>query len=83
MPSDGPAVAAQHGPTTGHLPASSKNVERVGKLDLTNVEGGISDVAAFGNYAYLGTYNGLVRHPRLMPEPRVYGLERMSRSAAK
>ncbi len=65
---DGPAVVAQHGPTTGHLPASSKNVELVGKLDLTNVEGGISDVAAFGNYAYLGTY-----HPECAGRPGAQG----------
>src|SRR5215218_9920690 len=56
---DGPPPAAgeQHGGTGGHLPASSANVELVGKLRLTNVVGGISDVGAFGNYAYLGAFN--------------------------
>jgi len=48
----------QHGGTGGHLPASSENVELVGKIDtLTNVAGGISDVGTFGNYAYLGAFN--------------------------
>lgn len=47
----------QHGEPGGHLPASSKNVQLVGKLDnLTNVPGRISDVGAFGNFAYLGAF---------------------------
>ncbi|HSL68105.1 MAG TPA: hypothetical protein VK977_08095, partial [Actinomycetota bacterium] len=60
---DSPVEAAealdehQHGGVGGHLPASSANVELVGKLKLTNVAGGISDVGAFGNYAYLGAFN--------------------------
>jgi hypothetical protein len=55
----------QHDEPGGHLPASSKNVELVGKLDnLTGVQGGIADVAAFGKYAYLNTY---------WPECTVYG----------
>jgi LVIVD repeat len=32
-------------------------MERVGHLTLTNVEGGIADVAAFGNYAYLNAFS--------------------------
>lgn len=47
----------QHGGDHGHLPASSKNVELVGKVDLTGVDGGIADVAAFGRYAYLSAFH--------------------------
>ncbi|MBA3430924.1 MAG: hypothetical protein H0U16_05525, partial [Actinobacteria bacterium] len=54
----GEGIHDQHGSTSGHLPASSSNVELVGKLDtLTNVERGIADVAAFGNYAYLNAFS--------------------------
>jgi len=48
---------AQHGGVGGHLPASSANVELVGKLRLTDVPGRISDVATLGDYAYLGAYD--------------------------
>jgi hypothetical protein len=37
---------AQHGPTSGHLPGSAENVDLVGKRQLTNQEGDISDVSA-------------------------------------
>ncbi len=47
----------QHGGTGGHLAASSQNVELVGKVNLTGVPGGISDVAAFNGYAYLGAFS--------------------------
>ncbi|MQA99882.1 MAG: hypothetical protein GEU78_06255 [Actinobacteria bacterium] len=47
----------QHGGDDGHLPASSSNVELVGKVDLTNRDGGIADVGAFGNYAYLNAFH--------------------------
>jgi len=57
-PADGPAPAAeQHGGVGGHLPASSENVDLVGKVRLTNVAGGISDVGVWGKYAYLGAFN--------------------------
>ncbi|MBA2240188.1 MAG: hypothetical protein H0W09_02920 [Solirubrobacterales bacterium] len=47
----------QHGVDAGHLPASSSNVDLVGKLTtLTNQDGGIADVAAFGDYAYLAAF---------------------------
>ena len=49
----------QHGHVDGHLPAVQRNVELVGKLDLfgeNEQEGRIADVAAFGNYAYLGAF---------------------------
>ncbi len=58
-PADGPRVQEddhQHGATDGHLPASNKNIQLVGKLKLTNVPGGIADVTAFGNYAYLNAW---------------------------
>jgi hypothetical protein len=47
----------RHEGEDGHLPPSSHNVELVGKLGLTNVAGGISDVGAWGDFAYLGTFN--------------------------
>jgi hypothetical protein len=52
---------AQHGPSTGHLPGSSENVDLVGKLKLTNFEGDISDVSALQTsdgrwFAYLGDW---------------------------
>ncbi len=48
----------QHGPSTGHLPASSLNVTLVGKVDVSGAVGvnrpnHIADVAVLGNYAYL------------------------------
>ena len=56
---DGPAEDPkdQHGTDDGHLPASRKNVVRIGKIDLTRVDGGIADVAAFGRYAYLAAFH--------------------------
>jgi hypothetical protein len=48
----------QHGPLTGHLPATSSNVALVGKLRVHDATAGIiSDVAELGNYAYLGQYS--------------------------
>jgi hypothetical protein len=52
----------QHGPSSGHLPASSDNVELVGKAKLTSKAGDISDVSALQSssdgkwYAYLGDW---------------------------
>lgn len=51
----------QHGPSTGHLPASSENVDLLGKLRLTSFEGDISDVSALQApngrwYAYVGDW---------------------------
>ncbi|MCP9487068.1 MAG: hypothetical protein MSC30_14550 [Gaiellaceae bacterium MAG52_C11] len=49
---------AQHGGSDGHLPATSANVELVGKLRLSGVvPGRVSDVGTLGDYAYLGAYN--------------------------
>jgi hypothetical protein len=52
---------AQHGPSTGHLPASVENVELVGKLKLTSFAEDISDVSALQTsdgrwFAYLGDW---------------------------
>ena len=62
-PDDGAAKnhLDQHGPSTGHLPASSENVELVGKQKLTSHEGDISDVSALQTedgrwFAYLGDW---------------------------
>ena len=56
-PVDGPPPAgAEHPGGPGHLAPGSKNMRLVGKLDLGQVEGGIADVAAFGNYAYLNAF---------------------------
>jgi hypothetical protein len=49
----------QHGESDGHLPAVQRNVEVVGSIDLFTLlerPGRVSDVAAFGNYAYLGAF---------------------------
>ena len=58
-PVDGPAIVEedhQHGGEDGHLPASNKNVALLGKVKLTDVDGGIADVAGFGRYAYLNAW---------------------------
>src|SRR5919197_243770 len=53
-----PVGIDQHGPSTGHLPATSSNVDLVGKLRVHDAaEGIISDVAELRNYAYLGQYS--------------------------
>ena len=54
-----PSASAQHGEAGGHLPPVQDNVQVVGSLDLfKNGEqpGRIADVAAYGNYAYLGAF---------------------------
>jgi hypothetical protein len=57
-PVDGPpAHEEEHPGGPGHLPPGSRNMELVGKVGLTGVEGGIADVAAFGNYAYLNAFS--------------------------
>jgi hypothetical protein len=48
----------QHGGTGGHLPATQHNVDLIGKVNLRQTEAGrVSDVAALGNYAYLGAFD--------------------------
>jgi PA domain/LVIVD repeat len=60
-PVDGPAETSQakleHPGGPGHLPPGSRNMQLVGKLRLTNVEGGIADVGVFGNFAYLNAFS--------------------------
>jgi hypothetical protein len=56
-PVDGPMPEHQHGGDEGHLPPGSRNMELVSKLKLTDVDEGIADVAAFGNYAYLNKFS--------------------------
>jgi len=51
----------QHGPSTGHLPGSSENVELLSAQKLTSHEGDISDVSALQTadgrwFAYLGDW---------------------------
>jgi hypothetical protein len=46
----------QHGPMSGHLPPTQRNVELVGKLRLTGLEGGIADVGYFKGFAYLNAW---------------------------
>ena len=51
--------SAQHGADEGHLPATSKNVRKVGNIDLfagAEEPGRIADVSAKGNYAYLTAF---------------------------
>src|SRR5215210_4251064 len=51
--------SAQHGSDDGHLPPTSKNVRKVGNLDLfagAEEPGRIADVSAKGNYAYLTAF---------------------------
>jgi hypothetical protein len=49
----------QHGGETGHLPASSSNVELVSKLGLKNVvPEKIADVGVFNGFAYLAAWGG-------------------------
>ncbi|MGH2819851.1 MAG: hypothetical protein ACRDJ5_04265, partial [Actinomycetota bacterium] len=47
---------ARVGRNAGRLSGSRRNVRLVGKLELTERSGGISDVSAFGNHAYLGAF---------------------------
>ncbi len=57
----GHEIAAQHGRKEGHLPASRRNVELVGRLRVPGAGAGrIADVGAHGRYAYLGAF----REPR-------------------
>jgi LVIVD repeat len=60
-PVDGPEETSEHklehpgGP--GHLPPGSRNMQLVSKLKLTDVEGGIADVAVFEGFAYLNAFS--------------------------
>jgi hypothetical protein len=47
----------QHGGEDGHLPATSENVDVVGKAAINqDQEGRVADVGVFGNYAYLAAF---------------------------
>jgi hypothetical protein len=51
-------AAAHHGGPGGHLPPSSKNVQVVGKLRVSDAAPGIvADVGTFRNYAYLAQFS--------------------------
>ncbi|HET7868884.1 MAG TPA: PA domain-containing protein [Actinomycetota bacterium] len=51
-------LSHQHGGTGGHLPATSQNVELVGKLRVHDAAPGIiADVGEFGNFAYLNQFS--------------------------
>ena len=61
IPPDSDDGGDQHGPTEGHLPASSENVDLVSKLKLTSFPGDISDVSALQTqdgrwFAYVGDW---------------------------
>jgi hypothetical protein len=66
VPDDGAAknhLGHQHGPSTGHLPGSSENVELVGQLRLTSQVDDLSDVSALQTddgrwFAYVGDWAG-------------------------
>ena len=50
---------AQHDTDEGHLPATSENVDVIGRLDLfegAEQPGRIADVSAYGDYAYLTAF---------------------------
>jgi hypothetical protein len=54
---DGVIDEHQHGAVGGHLPASSLNVELVGKVRVHDAAPGIvADVGTLGNYAYLAQF---------------------------
>jgi len=49
--------SAHHGPTTGHLPPKSENVDLVSRLKLSNVQPElITDIATYRDTAYLGAW---------------------------
>lgn len=48
----------QHGGDEGHLPASSSNVQLVGKMNINQQqEGRVADVGVLGNFAYLAAWS--------------------------
>lgn len=49
----------QHGGLAGHLPATNENVRLVGKVRVHDAAPSrIGDVGTYGNYAYLGIFDG-------------------------
>lgn len=58
---EGVVDGLQHGTTTGHLAALSRNVEVVGKAEVTNPSGAgnngrVADVFGYKDYAYLNAF---------------------------
>lgn len=47
----------QHGSPDGHLPGQRRNVKRISRLRLTDLQGGIADVAYFRGHAYLNKWH--------------------------
>jgi hypothetical protein len=61
FPGEGVVHDKQHDGEDGHLPATRKNVDLVGKAEVTNPSGAgntgrVADVFAWGNYAYLNAF---------------------------
>ncbi|MGH2656298.1 MAG: hypothetical protein ACRDIZ_06345 [Actinomycetota bacterium] len=61
--------SGQHGPSTGHLPATQHKVDLVSKLELTEQPGAIADVGYFKGFAYLNA-----RDPRAAECPSAGGV---------
>ena len=57
-PTAASAHPQQHGALDGHLTGTGDygKIELVGKVEVTQTEGLVADVAAFGNYAYLANW---------------------------
>jgi hypothetical protein len=56
-PSGTPDARDQHAGVDGHLPPTRHNVNLVGKVDLTEVDGGVADVGYFEGFAYLNAFS--------------------------
>jgi hypothetical protein len=63
----------QHGTSQGHLPGRVNNVERVGRLRVTNLTGGIADVAYHDGYAYLNRWHPYCGEPATEEDPGTPG----------
>jgi hypothetical protein len=58
IPAAAVAHTGQHGANTGHLFGTGEwgKIDLVGQLEVTQTEGLVADVAAFGDYAYLANW---------------------------
>lgn len=58
LPGSAAALPGQHGSDEGHLLGTGDwgKIEYVGQLEVTQTEGLVADVAAYGNYAYLANW---------------------------
>src|SRR5688572_17661147 len=61
FPGEGVADGDQHSSPGGHLPAVNRNVQLVGKAEVTNPSGAsndgrVADVFGYGDYAYLNAF---------------------------